>query len=112
MIFLADNVLLDAELTQAHIKPRLLGHWGTCPGLILVYAHLNRLVAKHDLDALYVVGPGHGAPAMLACLWLEDSLAPFYPKYSRDRAGLHKLVAGFSAPGGFPRCACAHVGPT
>ncbi|EMD34065.1 hypothetical protein CERSUDRAFT_117575 [Gelatoporia subvermispora B] len=102
MIFLKDNTLLQRDLTPEDIKPRLLGHWGTCPGLILVYAHMNLLVRKLDLDALYVVGPGHGAPAMLACLWLENSLARFWPKYTRDAPGLAHLISGFSAPGGFP----------
>ncbi|KAF9466555.1 phosphoketolase [Collybia nuda] len=102
MIFLNDNVLLETSLTHDHIKPRLLGHWGTCPGLIMVYAHLNRIIRKTGLDALYVVGPGHGAPAILSCLWLEDSLSTFLPEYTRDQTGLKKLVARFSAPGGFP----------
>jgi xylulose-5-phosphate/fructose-6-phosphate phosphoketolase len=103
MIFLRTNVLLENELSEADVKPRLLGHWGTCPGLNLVYAHASRLVRAQNLDALLVVGPGHGAPAILASLWLEDSLAPFYPKYTRDRVGIERLISGFSAPGGFPR---------
>ncbi|KIK98673.1 hypothetical protein PAXRUDRAFT_823582 [Paxillus rubicundulus Ve08.2h10] len=102
MIFLKDNVLLEKKLTFDDIKPRLLGHWGTCPGLVLVYAHLNRIIKKTNLDALIVVGPGHGAPAILSCLWLEDSLAPFWQSYTRDRAGLTKLITKFSTPGGFP----------
>ncbi|KAF2669816.1 putative D-xylulose 5-phosphate/D-fructose 6-phosphate phosphoketolase [Microthyrium microscopicum] len=102
MIFLQDNVYLDRELTADDIKPRLLGHWGTCPGLSLVYGHLNRLIKKEDLDMLYVVGPGHGAPAILASLWLEGSLAKFYPQYSQTREGLHNLITRFSTPRGFP----------
>ncbi|TBU24036.1 phosphoketolase [Dichomitus squalens] len=102
MIFLKDNALVERDITPDDIKPRLLGHWGTCPGLTLVYAHLNRLIAKTGIDALYVVGPGHGAPAILSSLWLESSLGSFYPKYSRDRQGLSALIASFSAPGGFP----------
>jgi len=102
MIFLKDNVLLEEKLSFNHIKPRLLGHWGTCPGLNLVYAHVNHLIRKNDTDALYVVGPGHGAPAILASLWLENSISPFYPHYTRDKTGLQKLIKGFSAPGGFP----------
>ncbi|KAF8135032.1 XFP N-terminal domain-containing protein [Boletus edulis] len=102
MIFLKDNVLLERKLISDDIKPRLLGHWGTCPGLVLVYAHLNRIIKKNDLDALLVVGPGHGAPAILSCLWLEEALASFWPRYSRDRAGLTRLIAKFSTPGGFP----------
>ena len=105
MIFLRDNALVDRDITSNDIKPRLLGHWGTCPGLILVYAHINRLVCKRGIDALYVVGPGHGAPGILSCLWLESSLANFWPKYTRDRDGLSALVKAFSVPGGFPRYA-------
>lgn len=95
MIFLGDNVLIEDKLETKHIKPRLLGHWGTCPGLNLVYAHINRLIRKTDVDALYLVGPGHGAPAILASLWLEDSLSPFYPQYTRNKSGLNKLIKGF-----------------
>ncbi|KAL4074769.1 XFP N-terminal domain-containing protein [Scleroderma yunnanense] len=102
MIFLKDNVLLERVLTFDDIKPRLLGHWGTCPGLTLIYAHLNRIIKKTGLDSLLVVGPGHGAPAILSCLWLEDSISPFYPRYTRDRAGLTNLITKFSVPGGFP----------
>lgn len=104
MIFLRDNALLTRDITADDIKPRLLGHWGTCPGLSLVYAHTNRLIRKNDIDALYVVGPGHGAPGILSCLWLEDSISTFWPKYTRDSQGLQSLVTAFSAPGGFPRC--------
>ncbi|KAK7032816.1 putative phosphoketolase [Favolaschia claudopus] len=102
MIFLNDNVLVERDITPDDIKPRLLGHWGTCPGLAMVYGNINRLVRKTDLNALYVVGPGHGAPAILSSLWLEDSLSAFYPSMTRDRKGLHELIKGFSAPGGFP----------
>ncbi|KAG6919201.1 hypothetical protein DXG01_008499 [Tephrocybe rancida] len=102
MIFLNSNAQLEKKLTHDMIKPRLLGHWGTCPGLILVYAHLNRIIRKTGLDALYVVGPGHGAPAVLSCLWLEDSLSTFLPEYTRDHVGLEKLISRFSVPGGFP----------
>ncbi|KAF8071752.1 phosphoketolase [Lyophyllum atratum] len=102
MIFLNDNVLLEENLTHDMIKPRLLGHWGTCPGLVLIYAHLNRIIRNTGLDALYVVGPGHGAPGVLSCLWLEDSLSTFMPEYTRNYDGLKKLVSRFSAPGGFP----------
>ncbi|GBE84473.1 Probable phosphoketolase [Sparassis crispa] len=102
MIFLKHNTLLTRNLTPDDIKPRLLGHWGTCPGLSLVYAHTNRLICKTGINALYVVGPGHGAPAILACLWLENSLRAFLPSNTRDKHGLHHLISGFSAPGGFP----------
>ena len=103
MIFLKDNALVEREITADDIKPRLLGHWGTCPGLSLVYAHINRLICKNNIDALYVVGPGHGAPAILSCLWLENSLGKFWPAYSRNKTGLAKLISSFSIPGGFPR---------
>ena len=102
MIFLSDNVYIQRDLTFDDIKPRLLGHWGTCPGLTLVYSHLNVLIEKHDLDVLYVVGPGHGAPSILANLWIEGSLEKFYPECSRDARGLHNLITGFSTTGGFP----------
>jgi len=102
MIFLRSNVLLERELTQDDIKPRLLGHWGTCPGLTIVYSHLNLLIKKENLDMIFVVGPGHGAPAILASLWIEGSLARFYPQYSLDGQGLNRLISGFSTPGGFP----------
>ncbi|KAF2144057.1 uncharacterized protein K452DRAFT_356998 [Aplosporella prunicola CBS 121167] len=102
MIFLKDNVLLERDLTFDDIKPRLLGHWGTCPGLILVYSHLNYLIRKHDLDMIYVVGPGHGAPALLASLWLEGSMEKFFPQYSRNKQGLHNLITKFSVTGGPP----------
>ncbi|KAK4149339.1 XFP N-terminal domain-containing protein [Chaetomidium leptoderma] len=103
MIFLCDNVLLKSELQPTHIKPRLLGHWGTCPGLILVWSHLNLLIRNHDLDMIYVIGPGHGAPAALAALWLEGSLEKFYPgEYDRNAEGLRNLITRFSVPGGFP----------
>ena len=121
MIFLKDNTLLKRRISPEDIKNRLLGHWGTCPGLIMVYAHLNHLIRKTGLDALYVVGPGvetsyllfdkdsqmasigHGAPAILSCLWLENSLSRYMPQYTRDKAGLAKLISQFSVPGGLPR---------
>ncbi|KAJ6093236.1 hypothetical protein N7486_008525 [Penicillium sp. IBT 16267x] len=102
MIFLHQNVLLKRPLTFDDIKPRLLGHWGTCPGLILVYSHLNYIIKTMNLDMLYVVGPGHGAPGILAALWLEGSLEKFYPQYSRDGQGLHNLISTFSTTAGFP----------
>lgn len=107
MIFLRDNVLVDRPLEPSHIKPRLLGHWGTCPGLVLIHSHLNLLVRNHarasDLELLQVIGPGHGAPAALAALWLEGSLARFYPdEYPVSADGLFNLITRFSVPGGFP----------
>jgi xylulose-5-phosphate/fructose-6-phosphate phosphoketolase len=101
-IYLRDNVLLEEPLRPEHIKPRLLGHWGTVPGINFLYAHLNRLIRAYDADILLVTGPGHGAPANLANLFLEGSLGEFYPELRRDRAGLERLVRGFSWPGGFP----------
>ncbi|KAI0694589.1 XFP N-terminal domain-containing protein [Cytidiella melzeri] len=102
MIFLKENTLLDRDITEDDVKLRLLGHWGTCPGLSLVYAHANLLIRKTKQSMLYVVGPGHGAPGILSCLWLENSLATFWPKYTRDRQGLNSLISSFSTPGGFP----------
>jgi xylulose-5-phosphate/fructose-6-phosphate phosphoketolase len=101
-IYLQDNVLLREPLRPEHIKDRLLGHWGTCPGINLVYAHLNRLILRERLDVLLVTGPGHGAPANLANLYLEGSLEEFYPELTRNAKGLHKFVRSFSWPGGFP----------
>ncbi|TPX19748.1 hypothetical protein DIZ76_017540 [Coccidioides immitis] len=102
MIFLRDNAYLKRKLTFDDVKPRLLGHWGTCPGLNFIYSHLNYLICEHNLDILAVIGPGHGAPALLACLWMEGSLEKFYPDYSRDTSGLTKLITTFSTTGGFP----------
>lgn len=102
MIFLQDNVYLKRDLKSDDIKSRLLGHWGTCPALTLIYSHLNYLVKRHDLDVLYVVGSGHGAPSILANLWIEGSLSKFYPNCSQDTRGLHNLISGFSTTGGFP----------
>ncbi|KAF3491707.1 uncharacterized protein GIQ15_01224 [Arthroderma uncinatum] len=102
MIFLQDNAYLKRPVKPEDIKPRLLGHWGTCPGLNLVYSHLNYLIRCHDLDMLFVTGPGHGAPAILASLWIEGSLGKFYPKYANNASGLTKLITQFSTTGGFP----------
>ena len=106
-IYLKANVLLEEPLRPAHVKDRLLGHWGTCPGINLVYAHLNRLVVRRDASVLLVTGPGHGAAANLANLYLEGTLADFYPELTRDRAGLTRFVRAFSWPGGFP----SHLSP-
>ncbi|GFP52014.1 probable phosphoketolase [Trichoderma asperellum] len=108
MIFLKDNVLLERDLQFQDVKPRLLGHWGTCPGLILIWSHLNLLIRDSSVDMLFVIGPGHGAPAALACLWLEGSLQRFYPdKYPVNKEGLKNLITKFSVPGGFP----SHINP-
>src|SRR5579859_1007569 len=101
-IYLQGNVLLREPLSPEHIKDRLLGHWGTCPGINMIYAHLNRLILRHGIDMFLVTGPGHGAPANLANLYLEGSLQPFYPELTPDEAGLEEFVKRFSWPGGFP----------
>jgi len=101
-IYLQDNFLLEEPLRPEHIKPRLLGHWGTVPGINFIYAHLNRLIRQQDAEVLLVTGPGHGAPANLANLYLEGSLGEFYPDLTLDRVGLARLVRSFSWPGGFP----------
>jgi xylulose-5-phosphate/fructose-6-phosphate phosphoketolase len=101
-IYLQSNVLLKEPLRPEHVKDRLLGHWGTCPGINMIYAHLNRMIKKHDLDLFLITGPGHGAPANLANLYLEGSLQQFYPELTHDEAGLELFVKRFSWPGGFP----------
>jgi xylulose-5-phosphate/fructose-6-phosphate phosphoketolase len=101
-LYLRDNALLRQPLKPENIKARLLGHWGTQPGLNLIYAHLNRLIQDTAASVLLVVGPGHGAPAILADLYLEGTLSEFYPRYSQDAAGLSNLVHDFSWPGGLP----------
>ncbi|MFG2647861.1 phosphoketolase [Streptomyces sp. NPDC048436] len=106
-IYLKSNALLREPLDAEHIKPRLLGHWGTSPGLNLVYTHLNRVIKQRDLDALCVWGPGHGGPAVLAGAWLEGSYSEIYPDVSRDETGMTRLFKQFSFPGGVP----SHVAP-
>jgi xylulose-5-phosphate/fructose-6-phosphate phosphoketolase len=101
-IYLQENPLLREPLRPEQIKPRLLGHWGTSPGLNLVYAQLNRLIRAHGDDVLFVAGPGHGGPAVLANVYLEGTYSEVYPEVSRDLAGLHRLVRQFSTPGGIP----------
>src|ERR1043165_8975091 len=90
-IFLQENPLLREPLRPEHIKPRLLGHWGTSPGLSLLYVHLNRLIRRHDLDVVFLAGPGHGGPAVLANVYLEGTYSEVYPSVSQDAAGLHRL---------------------
>src|SRR6266511_4462372 len=101
-IYLQDNPLLREPLRPEHIKPRLLGHWGTSPGLSLVYAHLNRLIVDTDADVVYVAGPGHGGPAIVANVYLEGTYSEIYPRVSQDVDGLRRLVRQFSTPGGIP----------
>jgi len=106
-IYLLDNPLLREPLRPEHVKPRLLGHWGTTPGLNLLYAHLNRLIAVRDLNAIYVTGPGHGGPGLIANTYLEGTYSEVYPEIGRDKEGLRKLFRQFSFPGGVP----SHVAP-
>ena len=106
-IYLRDNALLREPLTLDHVKPRLLGHWGTTPGLNLLYAHMNRAIIERDLSAMYVTGPGHGGPGLVASTWLEGTYTDVYPDITRDEAGMQKLFRQFSFPGGIP----SHVAP-
>ncbi|MEJ2011499.1 MAG: phosphoketolase family protein [Anaerolineales bacterium] len=106
-IYLRDNPLLREPLAPEHIKPRLLGHWGTSPGLNLIYVHLNRLIRDQDANVMYIIGPGHGAPAILANTYLEGTYSEIYPEVSRDASGMLKLFRQFSTPGGVP----SHVAP-
>jgi xylulose-5-phosphate/fructose-6-phosphate phosphoketolase len=106
-IYLLDNPLLEEPLSLAHIKPRLLGHWGTTPGLNFIYAHLNRVIRKYDANVLYVAGPGHGGPALVANVYLEGTYSEYYPNISEDKDGMRRLFTQFSFPGGIP----SHVAP-
>lgn len=101
-IYLLDNPLLKTPLKLEDIKPRLLGHWGTTPGLSFIYVHLNRMIKKLDLNMIYLTGPGHGGPAIVANTYLEGSYTEFYPNVSQDEAGLKRLFKQFSFPGGIP----------
>ena len=96
-IYLQDNPLLDAPLERKHIKPRLLGHWGTTPGLNLLYVHLNRLIKENDLIMIAVIGPGHGGPGLVAHTYLEGSYTEHYPAIERSRNGLERLSSIFMA---------------
>ena len=106
-IYLLDNPLLREPLRPEHIKPRLLGHWGTTPGQNFLYVHLNRLIRENDLDMIYIAGPGHGGPALVANVYLEGTYTEIYPDITRDEAGLRRLFKQFSFPGGIP----SHVAP-
>jgi xylulose-5-phosphate/fructose-6-phosphate phosphoketolase len=106
-IYLLDNPLLEQPLGIEHIKPRLLGHWGTTPGLNLIYAHANRVINQRDLDAIYIIGPGHGGPGLVANAYLEGTYTEVYPPITQDKDGLRKLFRQFSFPGGIP----SHVAP-
>ena len=106
-IYLLDNPLLREPLRPEHVKPRLLGHWGTTPGLNFLYAHMNRAIRHRDLEAIFVTGPGHGGPALVASTWLEGTYTEVYPDVTRDEDGMRKLFRQFSFPGGVP----SHVAP-
>ena len=106
-IYLLDNPLLREPLRLEHVKPRLLGHWGTTPGQNFVYAHLNRVIEQFDLDMIYISGPGHGGPALVANTYLEGTYSEVYPAITYDEAGLKQLFRQFSFPGGIP----SHVAP-
>jgi len=106
-IYLRDNPLLRVPLRVEHVKPRLLGHWGTTPGLNFIYAHLNRIIREYDLDAIFIAGPGHGGPGVVANSYLEGSYSEVYPEVSRDARGLKRLFTQFSYPGGIP----SHASP-
>ena len=106
-IYLFDNPLLREPLKEEHIKPRLLGHWGTTPGLNFIYVHLNRLIKKLDLDMIYITGPGHGGPGLVANTYLEGTYSEVYPGISQDVEGMKRLFTQFSFPGGIP----SHVAP-
>ncbi|MDQ1682865.1 MAG: xylulose-5-phosphate/fructose-6-phosphate phosphoketolase, partial [Frankiaceae bacterium] len=107
-IYLGDNPLLAEPLTAAQIKPRLLGHWGTSPGLALVYAHVSRLIRHTGQETIYLAGPGHGGPALVGAGWLEGTYSEVYPSVPQTADGLHRLFRQFSSPGGIP----SHVSVT
>jgi len=106
-IYLLDNPLLREPLRTEHIKPRLLGHWGTTPGLNFLYAHLNRAIQQYDLDTIYVTGPGHGGPGMVANAYLDGTYSELFPEVDRSEAGIRRMFRRFSFPGGIP----SHASP-
>ncbi len=106
-IYLLANPLLREPLQLAHIKPRLLGHWGTTPGLNFIYVHLNRIIKKDDVNMIYITGPGHGGPGIVANVYLEGTYSEIYPTISQDAEGMQKLFKQFSFPGGIP----SHAAP-
>src|SRR6188768_2665057 len=106
-IYLFDNPMLKQPLKKEHIKPRLLGHWGTTPGLNFLYAHLNRVIKQRDLNMIYIIGPGHGGPAIVANAYMEGTYSEVYPNMSQDEEGMKRLFKQFSFPGGIP----SHVAP-
>ena len=106
-VYLLANPLLREPLKIEHVKPRLLGHWGTTPGLNFIYVHLNRVIKERDLNVLFIAGPGHGAPGVVANTWLEGTYSELYPDVSQDEAGMCRLFRQFSFPGGIP----SHAAP-
>ncbi|MDE3019198.1 MAG: phosphoketolase, partial [Nitrospirota bacterium] len=106
-IYLFHNPLLKDPLARAHIKPRLLGHWGTTPGLNFIYVHLNRVIKERSLNVVYIAGPGHGGPGLVANVYLEGTYSEVYPHISQDEEGMQRLFKQFSFPGGIP----SHVAP-
>jgi len=106
-IYLYDNPLLKRPLKLKHIKPRLLGHWGTTPGLNFIYVHLNRVINDRDLNIIYIAGPGHGGPGLVANTYLEGTYSEYYSDITQDEEGMKKLFKQFSFPGGIP----SHVAP-
>ena len=107
-VYLLANPLLRQPLKLEHVKPRLLGHWGTTPGLNFIYVHLNRIIKERDANVLFIAGPGHGAPGVVANTWLEGTYSELYPAISQDEAGMARLFKQFSFPGGIP----SHASPT
>src|SRR5436190_6679038 len=105
--YLYDNPLLKESLRKEHVKPRLVGHWGTTPGLNFIYVHLNRVIAERDLSMIYIIGPGHGGPGIVANTWLEGTYSEIYPNMPQNEEGMKKLFKQFSFPGGIP----SHVAP-
>src|SRR5450755_2726927 len=106
-IYLLDNPLLKEPLKREHIKPRLLGHWGTSPGLNMLCVHLNRIIKRDDLNMIYIIGPGHGGPSLVAHAYLEGTYSEVYPNIGQDAQGMKRLFKQFSFPGGIP----SHVAP-
>jgi xylulose-5-phosphate/fructose-6-phosphate phosphoketolase len=106
-IYLLDNPLLKVPLKREHVKPRLLGHWGTSPGLNMLCVHLNRVIKRDDLNVIYIIGPGHGGPSLVAHAYLEGTYSEVYPNIGQDAEGMKKLFKQFSFPGGIP----SHVAP-
>ncbi|WP_203564064.1 hypothetical protein [Deefgea sp. CFH1-16] len=106
-IYLLDNPMLKLPLKREHIKPRLLGHWGTTPGLNFIFVHANRVIVERDVSMIYITGPGHGGPGFVANTWLEGSYEEFFPAIDRTEAGMQRLFKQFSFPRGIP----SHVAP-